>query len=132
MKRPRGVTVIAALMFLSAATVLILPGGVHFRGIGTIRGPWTLALSLFFLAVGDGLLKLRRWARATAILITITDLALRGIYLAIGVLQAQMRPALLAVYLLHLPLFGLILWYLLTTEVQLAFKRETKARESIG
>ncbi len=114
-------------MFLGAVSVLILPGGIHYRGIGTVRGPWLLTFCGFFIVVGVGLLRLSRWARVTTIVIVILDLALQGIALANGLLQA--RPMFLAVFLLRIPIYGLLLWYLLTPEVRLAFAQGTTSEE---
>jgi hypothetical protein len=117
-------------MFLGAASALILPGGIHYRGIGTVRGAWVLAFCGFLIVVGIGLLKLSRWARLTTIVIVILDLALQGIALANGVLQA--RPMFLAVFLLRIPIYGSLLWYLLTPEVRLAFAQGTTSEEKIS
>jgi hypothetical protein len=110
-------------MFLAAASSLLLPGGIYFRGIGTIRGPWVLAFCSFYIVVGIGLLKLSRWARTTTIVIVILDVALQGVALANGLLQVRLM--FLAVYLLRIPIWALILWYLLKPEVRLAFAQET-------
>jgi hypothetical protein len=109
-------------MFLAAATAVLLPGGVRFRGIGTIRGPWILAFCGFYVGVGIGLLKLRRWARVTAIAITILDVGLLGVALVNGLLK--LRLAFLLAYLLRLPLYGLVVWYLLRPEIRLAFEQQ--------
>jgi len=114
---------IAVLMFLAAAVALLVPGGVYFRGIGTIREPWLFALCSFYIIVGIGLLKLSRWARWTTIIVEILGIGLRAIALANGPLQVL--PKFLVVYLLRILVDGLILWYLLTPGVRVAFAQET-------
>lgn len=69
-------------------------------------------------------MKLSRWARVTAIVVAILDLAMQEIALANGALQVQVRPMLLATFILRIPIYGLILWYLLTPEVRVAFARD--------
>lgn len=128
MRRPLGVTIVAVLMFMAAVSTLLLPGGIHYRGIGIVRGPWVLAFCGFFIFVGIGLLKMSRWARVTTIIIVILDLVLQGIALANGVLQA--RSIFLAVFLLRIPIYGAILWYLLTPEVRIAFARAATGEEN--
>lgn len=110
-------------MFLAAAFALLVPGGVRFRGIGTIRGPWILALCGFYVAVGIGLLKLRPWARVTTIAVSILDVGLLGVALLNGLLQV--RLAFLLAYLTRLPLYALVVWYLLKPEIRLAFGQQT-------
>jgi hypothetical protein len=109
-------------MFLAAVSVLVLPGGIHYRGVGTVRGPWILAFCAFFIVVGIGLLKMSQWARVTTIVIVTLDLALQGVALANGALQE--RPIFLAVFLLRIPIYGLLLWYLLTPAIRFAFSRQ--------
>jgi hypothetical protein len=110
-------------MFLGAASALLLPGGVLFRGIGTIRGPWILAFCGFYIGVGIGLLKLYQWARVTTIAVTILDVGLLGIALLNG--AVRLRLAFLFAYLLRLPIYAVIVWYLLKPEIRLAFGRRT-------
>lgn len=68
-----------------------------------------------------------RWARVTTIMIVILDLALQGIALANGAVQE--RPMFLAVFVLRISIYGLILWYLLTPEIQDAFAKGTTTAE---
>ena len=110
-------------MFLGAASALLPPGGVRFRGIGTIRGPWILAFCGFYIGVGIGLLRLRPWARVTTIAVAILDVGLLGVALVNGLLQ--LRLAFLLAYLLRLPLYALVVWYLLKPEIRLAFGQQT-------
>ena len=109
-------------MFLAAASALLLPGGVRFRGVGTIRGPWILAICGLYIGVGIGLLKLLRWARVIAITITILDVGLLGVALVNGLLR--LRLAFLLAYLLRLPLYAVVVWYLLKPEIRLAFEQQ--------
>ena len=85
-------------MFLGAASALLLSGGVRFRGIGTIRGPWILAFCGFYVGVGIGLLKLRQWARMTTIVIAIVDVVLFGIALMNGLLRVRFEFLLVQLY----------------------------------
>lgn len=121
LKRPTGVTVIAALMFLAAVSDLLLPGGVYFRGIGTVRGFWVLVLSGFYIALGVGLLSLSQWARVAAMVAEIVNVALVGVALVNGLLR--LRPIFLIARLLGLPLSALIIWYLLKPEIGRAFAK---------
>lgn len=124
-RRPIGVTIIAALMFFTALTVLLSPGGVRYRGIGTLRGPWVLVLSVFYIVIGVGLLKRSQWARLTTITIAIVVVGLLGVALLHGIFQ--LRPVFIFAYLARLPVSAWIIWYLLKPEVRLAFARTESA-----
>jgi hypothetical protein len=108
-------------MFVAAVSVALLPGGVRFRGVGTIRGSWVFALSGLYIAVGIGLLRRSRWARLAAIAGAILGIGFIGVALVSGLLQA--RLIFVFAYILRLPINGLIVWYLLRPEVGRAFTR---------
>jgi hypothetical protein len=108
-------------MFLAAVSAFLLPGGVQFRGIGTIRGPWVLVLSGLYIAISIGLLKRSPWARLATIAVAALGIAFLGVSLVSGLLQA--RPIFVLANLLRFPIDGLIVWYLLEPEVCRAFAR---------
>jgi hypothetical protein len=108
-------------MFLAAASVILLRGGVRFRGIGTIREPWLLVLCGLYIAVGIGLLKLSQWARLATITGAILGVGLLGVALVSGLLEV--RLIFLFANLLRLPINALIVWYLLKPEVRCVFTR---------
>jgi hypothetical protein len=118
--RPRGVTFIAVLMFLGGVVYLVLPQGVHLTGIGTIRAPWLRAVAVVQIALGIGLLRLSRWARVAVIVAVTLSLVLQVVALASTIL-ASGRPLSIAIYLLRIPLWGLIPWYLQRPEIRKAF-----------
>ena len=120
--RPRGIKPIALLMFLGAVVYGLSFDGIHFLGVGTLREPWLLALSIVDAFVGIGLLRLSRWARLSAVVIVGLGLGLQGITLANALLHPTL-PVWMVVYIIRMPLWGLVLWYLLTPEVRLAFAR---------
>jgi hypothetical protein len=120
-RRPLGVTVIAALVFIAALTVLLLPGGVHYRGIGTLRGPWVLGLSIFYIVLGVGLLKRCEWARLTTIAVEVVGVGFLGVALLHGLLQ--LRPIFVVANLTRLPISAWIISYLLKPEIRVAFGR---------
>jgi hypothetical protein len=109
------------MMFLTATIVVLLHGGVRYRGIGTIRGPWVWALSGLYIAIGIGLLRRYKWARLATIAAAILAVGLLGVALVNGLLQA--RLIFLFGYLLRLPIDALIVWYLLKPEVRRTFTR---------
>lgn len=121
MRRPVGITIVAILLFLAAVSALLLPGGVRFRGIGTIRGPWVLVLSGLYIAIGIGLLKRSPWARLATIAFAILGIAFFGVALVSGLLQT--RLIFLFAYFLRLAINVLTVWYLLEPEVRRAFTR---------
>src|ERR1700676_5224813 len=98
-------------MFFAAVSVLLLPGGVRYRGIGTIRGPWVLALSGLYIALGVGLLRLYPWARIATIAKEILNVGFFGVALVNGLLQA--RLIFVFARLLSFPVDVIIVWYLL-------------------
>jgi hypothetical protein len=106
-------------MFFVAVSFVLLPGGVRFRGIGTIRGPWVRALSGLYIFVGVGLLRRYRWARLATIADAILDIGFLGVALVNGLLQLSL--ILVLAYLLRLPKNALIVWYLLKPEVGRVF-----------
>ena len=108
-------------MFFAAVSVLLSPGGVRFRGIGTIRGPSVWALSCVYIFVGVGLLRRYQWARLATITDAILGIAFIGVALLNGLLQV--RPIFLIAYLLRLPINALIVWYLTKSEVERVFTR---------
>jgi hypothetical protein len=108
-------------MFLAALVVFILPGGVRFRGIGTLRGPWVLAQSCVYIALGIGLLKRFQWARLATIAVEILGIALLGVALVSGLLQARLIFVIAS--LLRLPISALIVSYLLKSEIVRVFSR---------
>jgi hypothetical protein len=109
-------------MFFAAVSVLLSPGGVRYRGIGTIRGPWVWALSGLYIVVGIGLLRRSQWARLATIVDSILVVGFLGVALLNGLLQ--MRPIFLFAYLLRLPVSALIICYLLKPEVNQVFTRQ--------
>ena len=121
-RRPTGVTIIAVLMFLTATSIVLLPGGVRFRGIGTVRGPWVLALSGLYITLGIGLLRQSPWARLATIVGEILGIGSVGLAMMSGLLQE--RPIFVFVYLVRLPINAAIVWYLLEPEVGRAFTRQ--------
>lgn len=121
MRRPAGVTIIAILMFLAAVSDLLLPGGIRFRGVGTIRGPWVFVLSGLYIAVGIGLLRRFQWARLAAIAEAILGVGFLGVALLNGLLQ--LRLIFVFAYLVRLPIDALVIWYLLKPEVGRVFTR---------
>ena len=100
---------------------MLLPGGVRFRGVGTIRGPWVLALSGLYIALGIGLLRRLQWARMATIAGAIVGLWFFGAALLNGLLQ--LRFLFILAYFLRLPVDVLIVWYLLKPEVERVFTR---------
>jgi len=108
-------------MFLDAVLVVLLPGGVRYRGIGTIRGPWVLALGGLYIAIGVGLLKRFQWARLATIMSAILAVGLLGVALLNGLLQ--LRPIFIIGYIIRLPIDALIVWYLLKPEIRSSFIR---------
>ena len=68
---------IAFLLFLAAVLPILLPGGIRFRGVGTIRGPWLLALSGLYVVMGFGLLRRFRPARLATITVAILRIGCR-------------------------------------------------------
>ena len=121
LRRPIGVTILAILMFVDAVVTVLLPGGIHYRGIGTIRGPWVLALSGFFVAIGVGLLRQFQWARLATIMVAILAVGLLGVAMLNGLLQ--LRLIFIFGYLIRLPVDALIVWYLLKPEIRSSFAR---------
>ena len=124
-----GITIIAALMFFGALFALLLPGGVRYRGIGTLRGPWVLALSVFYIVLGVGLLKRFEWARLTAIIIEILGVGFLGVALLHGLLQ--LRPLLTFANVARIPVSAWIISYLLKPEIRYTFARTENALPSI-
>jgi hypothetical protein len=102
-------------MFFAALTAFVSPGGVRYRGIGTIRGPWVWALSCVYIVVGVGLLRRSQWARLATIADSFLVVAFLGVALLNGLLQV--RPIFLFAYLLRVPVSALTVWYLLKPEV---------------
>ena len=106
-------------MFFAAVSVLLSSGGVRYRGIGTIRGPWVWALGAIYIAVGVGLLKRYEWARLATIADSFLVVGFLGVALLNGLLQV--RPIFLFAYLARLPISALIIWYLLKPGVRQIF-----------
>jgi hypothetical protein len=119
LKRPTGVTIIAIMLFLGAVSVVLIPGGVRYRGIGTVRGVWVFALSGLYIALGVGLLRLRPWARIATIANEILHVGFFGVALVNGLLQA--RPIFVFARLLNFPLDVIIVWYLLKPNIERVF-----------
>lgn len=132
MNRPTGVTVIAVLFFIGAcllallACLFLVGGGVAARfmppdaripagimaAVGAVGAIFFLVLAALYVAVGMGLLKLKEWARITAVV-------LAGISLLFGLLGLiHFHPF----ALVRLALAGWILWYLLQPHVVAAFR----------
>lgn len=106
-------------MFFAAVSVLLSPGGVRFRGIGTIRGPWVWALNCVYIFVGAGFLRRYQWARPATIADAILGIAFLGVALLNGLLEV--RSIFLFAYLVGLPIDALIVWHLTKSEVELVF-----------
>lgn len=108
-------------MFIGGVFALLLPGGIRFQGIGTIRGPWVLLLSVLFIAVGVGLLKLLQWARLATVAIAMLRIGL----VVVGFMSGSRRfdAMLMFTWLIGVPRDGLIVWYLLTPRIERLFAR---------
>lgn len=106
-------------MLMAAVSVLLLPGGVYFRGVGTIRGPWVLFLSCFYIAIGVGLLRQFQWARLATIAVAIVAIAFFGVSLLNGLLQ--LRLIFVLAYLLRFHVNVLVVWYLMRPEIRRTF-----------
>jgi hypothetical protein len=132
MNRPTGVTVIAVLCFIGAcgltllACLFLIGGGLAARfmppdagiaggvaaAVGGIGAIFFLCFAALYVAVGVGLLKLKEWARITAIV-------LAGLSLLLGLLGlVHFHPF----ALVRLAIAGGILWYLLQPHVVAAFR----------
>jgi hypothetical protein len=116
---------IAFLLFLAAVLPILLPGGIRFRGIGTIRGPWLLALSGLYVVIGFGLLGRFRPARLATITVAILRIGLAVVGFRNGILQ--LRVVVIISYLVGLLVNGLIVWYLLQPDIRRYFDRPTES-----
>jgi uncharacterized membrane protein (DUF2068 family) len=132
MNRPTGVTVIAVLFFIGAcfATLLAIaflvggglaakfmppdariPAGIM-AAVGGIAAIVILVFAALYIAIGVGLLKLKEWARITAVV-------LAGLSLLFGLLGLlHFHPF----ALIRLAIAGWILWYLLQPHVVAIFR----------
>jgi len=115
-------------MFLAAVLPILLPGGIRFRGVGTIRGPWLLALGGLYIAIGVGLLKRFRWARLATITVAILRIGLLIVGMRNGILE--LRAKFVFSYLLGGLVDGLIVWYLLRAEIRRSFARPAESDKS--
>jgi hypothetical protein len=153
MNRPTGVTVIAILYFIGAAFCILgglgmILGGSFIAGIisqsqasGSGAGAGIMAglgaaLGIGFLIgaaiaalLGWGLMKLKEWARITAIVF-----AGLGIFFGVlGFFGALLHFAIVLLFwvVVRLAINGCILWYLLKPEVKVAFQGAQSAPVSI-
>jgi CHASE2 domain-containing sensor protein len=121
---------IAFLLFLAAVLPILLPGGIRFRGVGTIRGPWLLALSGLYVVMGFGLLRRFRPARLATITVAILRIGLAVVGFRNGILQ--LRVVVIISYLVGLLVNGLIVWYLLQPDIRRYFDRPTESTSPSG
>ena len=144
MSKPAGVIVIAILYFLGAA-ILVL-AGIGFivgggaiaammsqqgqasgSGLAAMMGVLGAGMGIFFLIfgaidalVGVGLLKLKSWARTTAIVLS----AIGACFQLFGLLGSlsHFNVGSFVMTLIVLSIQALIIWYLLKPEVKAAFQ----------
>jgi hypothetical protein len=153
MNRPTGVTVIAVLYFIGAAFCIlgglgmILGGGFLasiisqsqangagagagiMAGLGAALGIGLLICAAIAALLGWGLMKLKEWARITAIVFA----ALGLLFGALGLFGALLHFAIVLLFgvVIRLAINGCILWYLLKPEVKAAFQGVQSAPASI-
>ncbi len=118
--RPLGVTLCGALCFLSGGA-LVLPALARLNADVTIATSFKLFLgpllvSLFFLAIGIGLIMLQPWSRW---------LLFVGGGLVMLLLTTQLSVVGLGVYGLALATYGWIFWYFLQPGVKAQFVKGT-------
>ena len=142
MQRPTGVTVIAVLDFIGAffcvigATVAfffgtmlasfigaaanangtVAPGAGLMAGIGAIFGAIFLAGAVLLIFVALGLIKLKNWARVTAIV-----LAILGLLGSIRNLAMGFHGSGMVMTIIFLAYYIWVVWYLLQPNVKAAF-----------
>jgi hypothetical protein len=150
MNRPTGVTIIAVLDFIGAASLLILgllafaggsliagfinaaaaqsgtagaaPASGLAAGIGIFIGAIFLAFAIFAIFVAIGLLKLKNWARVTTIVLSVLGLlgSLRNLIAAFHGGGMIFTIVVLAYYIW-------VIWYMLQPNVKAAFGQTAAA-----
>jgi hypothetical protein len=142
-ERPIGVSLIAILAFLGGALIILLslctlftpiPGGASIVPI--LIGLLWLALGVFYIAMGWGLWELRDWARIAVIVLQALNLIgglILGAIFLFGIDISALDPYLGTFggtlsfpgigigFWVGAAISGVIIWYLLTPEVQAAF-----------
>lgn len=130
MKRPVGVTIVSALAFVGGGALLLMSLG--YLGFASLQTPLllgatagydstmllgsgliTLALGVLSIAMGIGMMSLKRWAWLTGIVVWVSTLVLSAIQLAVNgiavmpVLAVLISVAIL-VYLSREQVFGAV------------------------
>lgn len=142
-KRPWGVALLVILLFIAVVSYVILgilaiaaPGtlrtvlvGLSPQGsgpemllnLGPVLGVYFVVMAVVVGLVGYGLWTLRNWARIIVMVITALSLLATVAGLVQVLSEINLSTALLGLFRLGLSV--LVLWYLWTTNVRVAFRR---------
>ena len=147
MNRPTGVTLIAAFFFVCAGLLVLAAIGFFIGGafvgsllgtaaqqrgggmtgagigamIGAVVGVFMLIGSIFNLACGVGLWKMKEWGRILTIVLCAIGLALGALGLIAGMLHLHILMMMWR--MVWLAIDAGIIWYLVQPEVRAAFAR---------